>query len=451
MKNFCSPISELTEKSENGPDIAGVPGPSGLLGDTPTLRSWILYDGDCRFCISSVNRFQAMFATRGFAFLPLQTPWVQQRLGLLPGAPLEEMRVLTTSGEDLGGADAVLFLLRQIRWLRPLALLGKVPLAHSAMVRAYRWVAARRGCSHLSGHTGQCAINLTSPRSDWRGILPLLILSLTTILLRPRVEPWVFMWLMVGSIFLGCKWLTLERAKQQGGKTTFGRQFAYLFLWPGLDARSFLGPRRRTTRGFYVATMAGAVSKIALGAFLLWGIVRHVTDDLLAGWIGMIGMILILHFGVFDLAAGLWQSVGIPARPIMNAPWRSARVSEFWGRRWNHAFQQLVIDNLFRPLAGSLGVVRATLITFFISGLLHELVISLPAGAGYGLPTGYFLLQGWAVIAQRTPLFGRVRLSRGVAGRLFTLLVIAVPAFGLFHPPFVRGVILPFMRVIHAL
>jgi len=277
--------------------------------------------------------------------------------------------------------------------------------------------------------------------------LPLILLSALAVIARPYLKPWVFMWLMVGAIFLGCKWLTLARAKQHGCLTTTGRQFAYLFLWPGMDADSFLS--RRVSRGIsdVVLKIAAAVAKIALGAVLLWTIARQFHSDLLAGWIGMIGMILMLHFGVFDLAAGCWQLLGVPARAIMNAPWRSARVSEFWGRRWNHAFQQLVIDTLFRPLAGSLGVVRATLITFFISGLLHELVISLPAGAGYGLPTGYFLLQGWAVIAQRTPIAGRVRFS----GRLFTLLVIAAPAFGLFHPPFVTRVIVPFMQAIHAL
>jgi len=62
------------------------------------------------------------------------------------------------------------------------------------------------------------------------------------------------------------------------------------------------------------------------------------------------------------------------------------------------------------------------------------------------LPTAYFLLQGWGVIAQRA--FG----MRGdLAGCLFTMAIAAGPAFWLFHPPFVRHVILPFMHAIHAL
>jgi len=219
-----------------------------------------------------------------------------------------------------------------------------------------------------------------------------------------------------------------------------------------MDAPSFLGPRSpaKLTRDICLRLMF-AVTKIAAGGFLLFGLARHDHPPLLAGWIGMIGTILILHFGLFDLATVFWRTAGITARPIMNAPWKSASLSEFWGRRWNGAFNQLVMEIFFRPFARSLGTTRATLTAFLISGLIHELVISLPAGAGYGLPAGYFLLQGWGVIAQRTPMRGRVRLRNGVAGRMFTLFLVGAPAFGLFHPPFVMRVILPFMRAIGAL
>ena len=85
----------------------------------------------------------------------------------------------------------------------------------------------------------------------------------------------------------------------------------------------------------------------------------------------------------------------------------------------------------------------ATLSAFALSGLIHELVISLPADAGFGLPIGYFLLQGLAALAQRKTAILR--------GWLFTMLVVAGPAFWLFHPPFVRRVIIPFMHAIGAL
>ena len=156
----------------------------------------------------------------------------------------------------------------------------------------------------------------------------------------------------------------------------------------------------------------------------------------------MTGLIFILHFGLFHLAAIGWRRVGVDVDLIMNAPWRSKSLSEFWGRRWNGAFNSLVLDLFFRRFARSIGPVRATLTAFLIFGLLHELVISLPACAGYGLPTAYFLFQGWGAVAQR---------AFGMRGGLFTMAIVAGPAFWLFHPPFVRHVILPFMHAIHAL
>ena len=440
MTTVCQLISDPTETRA----------PGGILvseqKETIPARGWIFYDGKCPFCIAAARRFERLTNSRGFVSLPLQTPWVLRRLGLVPGAPLEEMRVLTINGDIYGGAKAVLFLASQFWFLRPLAVLGQIPPLHSAIDAAYRWVAAHRGCV-----SGQCRLGLTNSKSPSRrliGMLPLMLFSLIAIALRPLLEPWLFMWLMAGSIFLGCKWLTLYRAKQRGAHPTVTRQFAYLFLSGGMDADRFFGPTGPTkSLGNAAPRIAAAIGKIALGALLLFGMARYAGAGLVAGWLGMIGMILMAHFGVFDLTATWWQTRGIPTKPIMNAPWRSAQLSEFWGRRWNRAFQQLVINNLFRPIAASLGSIRATLLTFFISGLLHELVISLPAGAGYGLPTAYFLLQGWGLIAQRTPIGGRL----WFANRFFTQFLLIAPAIGLFHPPFIRRVIIPFMQTIGAL
>jgi len=154
-----------------------------------------------------------------------------------------------------------------------------------------------------------------------------------------------------------------------------------------------------------------------------------------------------LHFGMFALLAIAWRADGLDVRPIMDAPLKSTTLGEFWGRRWNGAFNQVAFEILFRPLARTTGPIIGTIIAFLASGLIHELVISLPARAGYGLPAAYFLLQGCGVIIQHRV----TRIRRGMAGRVFTVLVVAVPAFWLFHPPFVRHVILPFMKAIGAL
>ena len=134
----------------------------------------------------------------------------------------------------------------------------------------------------------------------------------------------------------------------------------------------------------------------------------------------------------------------------MRNPARSISLAEFWGRRWNTAFHELATRFAFRPLRSLAGGAAATLLVFAGSGLIHELVISVPAHAGYGLPTGYFMIQGLGVAGERTRLGRRLGLGRGWRGRVFTLAVAAGPAFFLFPPPFVRTVILPMLAAIGA-
>jgi alginate O-acetyltransferase complex protein AlgI len=87
---------------------------------------------------------------------------------------------------------------------------------------------------------------------------------------------------------------------------------------------------------------------------------------------------------------------------------------------------------------------------FILSGLIHDLVISLPARGGYGLPTLYFAIQGCGLVFERSTLGQRVGLGRGPRGRIFALGFTAGPAFWLFHPPFIRNVILPMLKAIGA-
>jgi alginate O-acetyltransferase complex protein AlgI len=164
----------------------------------------------------------------------------------------------------------------------------------------------------------------------------------------------------------------------------------------------------------------------------------------------MFGIILFLHFGLFELIALAWQKAGVNAKPVMRRPIIASSLAEFWSTRWNTAFNALVHNLALRPLARKFGVTGATLGVFLISGLVHDLVISLPARAGFGLPTAYFLFQGFAVLAERTASGRRIGLGKGFRGWLFTAICAGGPAFWLFHPPFVTNVILPMLRAIGA-
>ena len=39
-----------------------------------------------------------------------------------------------------------------------------------------------------------------------------------------------------------------------------------------------------------------------------------------------------LHFGLFNVAAGLWRLAGVDARPLFRAPLAARSLADFWGR-----------------------------------------------------------------------------------------------------------------------
>jgi hypothetical protein len=287
--------------------------------------------------------------------------------------------------------------------------------------------------------------------SSWVGWLPISVLPLTAVACRNLLPAWVFMWMLSFTIYLSLKWLTWWRAPARIAHSAW-RSVAYLLCWPGMDAEAFLDASQQVSPPVTEGWL-WAILETILGTILLWVVTRSIPQGapLLRGWVAMLGLILFLHFGTFQIVALLWQSVGVNAKAIMSAPLRSTSLGEFWGKRWNLGFRQLSHELIFRPLHRRLGADAAGFLVFAVSGLVHDLVISLPAGGGYGLPTIYFLLQGTGMTIEHSRFGGRIGLGQGVRGWCFMLVFLTAPVFWLFHPWFVLRVILPFMQAIHAL
>jgi hypothetical protein len=282
------------------------------------------------------------------------------------------------------------------------------------------------------------------------GWLPLPLLFGLAVWFGRSLPPWLYMWKLAFAIYFSLKWLTWWGERADVSHTPL-RSAAYLFAWPGMDAAAFLGGARVRKPGS--SLWGWALAKTCMGMLLMWVCARHVPANLplLRGWVGLLALILLLHFGSFELIALAWQAAGVNAEAIMQQPLSSKSLSEFWGKRWNLGFRQLSHEFVFRPLHKIAGPQAAMLLVFLISGLIHESVISLPARAGYGLPTAYFVLQGFGVVIERSRIGRRLGLQGGVSGWAFMAVVTAAPAFWLFHPPFVIRVALPFMHAIRAI
>jgi hypothetical protein len=231
---------------------------------------------------------------------------------------------------------------------------------------------------------------------------------------------WDRMLLVVALTYLAFKGLTMRRL-------ALGRALGYWTLWPGMDARPFTETRPGAGRGL----MAWGLCKMTLGAALL-----TLRSGLPAVDVALVflGIGLLVHFGLCDVLAGFWRGRGVTVERLFVNPVASRTLGEFWGRRWNRAFHAVAHGYVFRPVSRRWGGGAGILATFLFSGLLHEVLISVPVGAGYGLPTAYFLLHGGLVLAER---------KWAISGRAWALFWVIAPLPLLFHPWFVRAIILP--------
>jgi predicted DCC family thiol-disulfide oxidoreductase YuxK len=409
----------------------------------------ILFDGDCTFCRSFVQKHAVFLAHHGFSTLPLQTPWVRELLQTSPTPLLAEMRLLASEGTVFGGANALLEIAQKIWWVRPARWVAYFPGVKPLLRKAYGWIARNRYCF------GECEITPTHKHKSDRflGLVkwaPFVGLPIAAGACGWKLPGIVLMGLMGVALFTGAKWITLFCKRDARYPITPFRLFAYFFVWPGMDARAFLGLKMAAKSSW--REWAGAVSKTLFGAAIIWIAVPiiPITQPLCRGWVGMVGIVFLLHFGIFHLLSLFWRAFGFNAKPIMNVPAAATSLSKFWSGHWNRAFSDLMRDNFFPPLHRRFGKRMAVLIVFLISGLCHEAMISLPAHGGYGLPTLYFGIQGAGILFERGVAGRRPGLARGWRGWCFTFVLTAVPAFWLFHPFFVRNVILPLLHVVGA-
>lgn len=291
--------------------------------------------------------------------------------------------------------------------------------------------------------------------------LPILLLPSVVFWAVPHHWPrWLLMWLVAGAIYAGCKWLTW--ATTAGHSLRKARNWGYLLAWPGLDAPTFLSASPLSAAQLPSWSEWGWAGVKFIAGLLLFLIAagqaitfREHLDaplDLAIGWLGMASLVLCLHCGLFHLLSCAWRAAGVDARPIMNGPLSAHSLSNFWGRRWNTAFRDLAHRFVFAPANKLWGPRWAVAAGFLFSGLVHDAVISLPAGGGYGGPTLFFAVQGVGLLAERRCM-GRGEESdfqstrwRDLRGRGLTILLLLAPAGLLFHSEFVRGIVLPMLR-----
>jgi predicted DCC family thiol-disulfide oxidoreductase YuxK len=90
-------------------------------------RGWLFFDRDCRICAGLASVLAAPMKRRGLALAPLQDPRVGTLLGITPHELMRAIRFVSGDGRQTMGVDALLSVLREFGWARPVIWLSRIP------------------------------------------------------------------------------------------------------------------------------------------------------------------------------------------------------------------------------------------------------------------------------------------------------------------------------------
>jgi uncharacterized protein YqjF (DUF2071 family)/predicted DCC family thiol-disulfide oxidoreductase YuxK len=101
-------------------------------------QGYLLFDGGCGFCSWWISRMSMKLKRIGIASAPLQSSWVEMTLSIPSERIAEDIRLILADGTILSGASVYIYLLKRMRWARPLGLLLGLPLLRSGTWWVYR-------------------------------------------------------------------------------------------------------------------------------------------------------------------------------------------------------------------------------------------------------------------------------------------------------------------------
>ncbi|XP_047066064.1 probable long-chain-alcohol O-fatty-acyltransferase 5 [Lolium rigidum] len=133
--------------------------------------------------------------------------------------------------------------------------------------------------------------------------------------------------------------------------------------------------------------------------------------------------------------------LGMEMEPQVDRPYLASSLGDFWGRRWNLMVPAILRPSVYGPVRARFGVAAGVLVSFLVSGLMHEVIFYYmmwqpPSGD----VTAFFVLHGACTAAEGwwARHAGWWRPPRVVAVPL-TLAFVGGTGFWMFFPVMIRG------------
>ncbi|KAI3703786.1 hypothetical protein L1987_73981 [Smallanthus sonchifolius] len=156
---------------------------------------------------------------------------------------------------------------------------------------------------------------------------------------------------------------------------------------------------------------------------------------------------LLVDLLVFVSNAVIWTVVGVELDPPSDEPYLATSLQDFWGRRWNLMVTNILRHTVYKPVKLILtgkewDWVVAVVLTFVVSGLMHELLFYYVTRVSPTWEmTSFFVLHGVCVVVEvsvKRALAGKLKFPV-VVSRLLTVGFVVVTSFWLFFPPLIES------------
>ncbi|MDE0858658.1 MAG: MBOAT family protein [Akkermansiaceae bacterium] len=214
---------------------------------------------------------------------------------------------------------------------------------------------------------------------------------------------------------------------------TWSRYFIFGLLWFGMDPGTFAKKRAGLS---YKGDLGWGLLMLVVGFTMAWVVWTLEYRDII---LMFVPMSLGFHFGALRVLKAIHRSFGFPVRTLFPNLLKAQGIGDFWSRRWNVGYSQMMQRVVGRPLGNIVGRDGGVMAVFLVSGLLHEVAITLPVMAGWGCPTLYFVFHGGLAVWER-------RTGRQL-GKVLTLILVGAPLGFLFPQVFQVEVIERFLGV----
>lgn len=173
----------------------------------------------------------------------------------------------------------------------------------------------------------------------------------------------------------------------------------------------------------------------AMKAFLFFlltimGYFKHMLPQRLVAFLICIYSYLALEMSLVAFAIVARILLGIDTDRPFDHPYLSTSLQDFWGRRWNRVAESCLKSTVFYPILNSMSrvlgrkwaAIVASVVTFFVSNLMHEIIFFYIGRVrfGGGILT-FFIFQGICVVIESTlkkKIVAKRRLPQMIIGPL---------------------------------